>query len=659
MRRQRPAPRIVAAAIIAAVPVALGGIIWAAFGREDGTALQRGMVALEAGHPRTARIELMNAIKADPASVPARLAQARVYLALGDGESARTEITRARALGASAAETRAVMAHALLLDGAPREALAEARAEDIAPADMAYAARIAGQAWQRIGDMAAARAAFGTALARAPRDGALWADLTRFRLATGDQAGAIAASAEAVAFAPESADALTMRGVMVRDQFGPAAALPWFDRAIGIDGGDAPALAEYAATLADMGQARRALALSRRVLALEPDNARAWLVQALIAARAGRDDLARTLISRIQGDAANWPSVLLLRGGLMLRGGNPALAADALGGLLQAQPDNASARLLLARAQFGAGDSAGAERTLAGPYPLGGYGGQLLARSREQRGDFAGAEVAATRLSGVLLQSLPATDAALASIDPASAPVAITAMRAALGNGDVAGALARGDALRRANPGAPGASLAYGDVLMAAGRPADAAQAYVTAANLRFDEPTALRMIAAWRRAGRPDEAARVLSLFLSQNPMSPAANRVVAAAWADAGDWRRASDILESLRGRLGDNDALLMTDLAWAWLGRGDLARALAYARQAYRLQPDSPFTNDVYGWAMVKAGHKGPAAVDLLEKAASLDPSSPLIRTHLDTAYAAMEHTGAVKVARNVRQGMTARF
>src|SRR3546814_1845387 len=67
----------------------------------------------------------MNAIKADPNNGGARIMQAQVYLALGDGVAAAAEIERARALGISAEDSRHLMAHALLLQNEPKRALAE------------------------------------------------------------------------------------------------------------------------------------------------------------------------------------------------------------------------------------------------------------------------------------------------------------------------------------------------------------------------------------------------------------------------------------------------------------------------------------------------------------------------------------------------------
>src|SRR3546814_20756467 len=121
-------------------------------------AYERGIAALEAGQPRTARVEFMNAIKADHDNGAARVMQARTYLAVGDGIAAAAEIERARQLSIPASETSHLMAHALHLQDEPDRALAEP--ETVSPAHAAYAARLHGQAFARLDHQDAAPAEF-------------------------------------------------------------------------------------------------------------------------------------------------------------------------------------------------------------------------------------------------------------------------------------------------------------------------------------------------------------------------------------------------------------------------------------------------------------------------------------------------------------------
>ncbi len=115
--------------------------------------------------------------------------------------AAETELKRANALGVAESETGHLMAHALLLQGQAERAAVEAR--KAGPAHAAYAHRMLGRALSALGRVEEAARAFDRALAAAPDEGALWADIGRFRRDTGEVAGAIAAADRAVALDPQ------------------------------------------------------------------------------------------------------------------------------------------------------------------------------------------------------------------------------------------------------------------------------------------------------------------------------------------------------------------------------------------------------------------------------------------------------------------------
>ncbi len=634
--------------------------------RRDGkAAYDRGVAALGRGDARTARIELLNAIRAEPRSVAVRMAQARALVELEDGAAAQAEVERARALGASAAATRVPLAQALLLQGDVDAALAQATAADVDPRDRALASRIAGRAWLSKGDMVAASAAFEKALALAPGQAEGWIDLGRYRLAAGDQAGAIIAADRAVVLAPQSAEAIAFRGEMTRGQYGLAAALPWFERALALAPDHVPTLTDYAATLADMGEAGRMLSVTRHILLLEPGHPRAYLMQAVMAARAEDYGLARALLGRTQGALDDEPATMLLRGVLHLQEGNAVLAADPLGRLVAMQPDNRQARILLGRAQMEAGDLSAAAATLtplvvqgdADPYTL-----TLAARVQEGLGDRSMAEDMLGRAAwpvrpAAAIFTRPG-DAAL--LDQGAPPSSATAgdnipyIRALMNGGRLDEAADRARLLARANPGAPDAQILWGDALGHARRWAEAARAYEAAANIRFSQNAALRLANAWARAGDPARARQVMTLFLTQNPASLEGRRLAGAMALEAGDWRTARRLLEAVRAQAGDNDALLMAGLARAAMEVGDGGQARILAAHAYRLLPGNPVTADIYGWVLTRSGAKGMAAIDLLEKAAALAPGHPLIRAHLAEAYGA---AGRTREALAMRRGLAA--
>lgn len=637
--------------LIALVLAALGGVglwQWRAQQGEGGNALSKGLAAIDEGRMRVARVELMNAIKHDPRSISARLAQARVLIELGDGSGAQAQIDRARALGASSAATRVPMAQAMLLQGDAQDALIEATASDIPGTATVAAARVAAEAQAARGDMDVARATLGRALGAAPGDADNWMALSRIAAAAGDQAEAIRAADRAVALAPADAKALAGRASLIRTQYGLIAALPWFERALAIDPDSVPTLEAYAATLADAGQAGRMLAVTRRILALDPGNPRAYLMQAILAARAGEPALARSLLDRTHGRFDGEPATQLLRGILHLQDGNALLAVQTLGPLVDAQPDNRAARTLLARAALLTGDAASSATLLApmvaqrdaDPYVL-----TLAARAQAALGQGALAQDMLARAAWPTRAAAdpfasPADDrlAALPPADPASARGNIPYIRALLSTGRTPQAFARARLLAKANPGAPDAWVVLGDTLIAGGQPKEAARIYAAAANMRFDRSTALRLAAAWTRAGDPVRAGQVLRLFLAQNPADPEALRLAASAAMQAREWPRALDLLRAMVAKSGAHDALLLANLARASLETGDMTGALTHAKAAYALMPANPLIADTYGLAMLKSGTGVQPAIDLFEKAVSLAPGYQPFGAHLAEAQRA---------------------
>ena len=90
------------------------------------------------------------------------------------------------------------------------------------------------------------------------------------------------------------------------------------------------------------------LAASRAILAVDPKNSNAWLLQAALAARAGKYDLARSLYRRTNGALDDQPAAQLLAAAVDLQTGNAEQGVQRLQRLLVLQPDNAKARRLLA-----------------------------------------------------------------------------------------------------------------------------------------------------------------------------------------------------------------------------------------------------------------------------------------------------------------------
>lgn len=626
------------------------------------SAMRRAVAAFGGGDPRTARVEMQNALKADPGWGAAHAMQARILLALGDGLGAEAELERAQRAGVPAAAISAFLAHAHVLNGNGEAALV-ALDRDPPPADQAgYATRIRAQAFAAMGDMAAAETAFDQSLAFAPKDVATWVALGRFRMDVADQAGAVAAADRAMAIAPRSVDAMVLKGILVRNQYGLVAALPWFERAAEIDPQDVDALLEAAATLGDLGRARDMLAMTRRALALDGRNVRAFYLQAVLAARARNFGLTRSLLQRTGDALDDMPGGMLLQAVLEIDSGSYEQAIGRLDRLVSMQPDNLRVRRLLGTAQWRSGNYRDAvdalrpiaDRPDADVYTLTVMGRALEAiDARDEAAPYLDRASASAPRGGAPFDGggdlgTLARDAAL----DRGAPARIRYIRGLLTAGRGDQALAEARALQRAHPGTPAAHILVGDALGAVGQPLEAADAYRLAANISFNEPVALRLIDALDRGGRRPDAIATLNLFLTQNPRNVAALLLASDYFQAAEQWSDSIRILEGLRARIGNRDALILNNLAWAWFRKGDADKGVAYAARAYALTPSNPAAADTFGWLLFETDTDRRAGIELLEKARAIAPASPAVHWHLAQAYAAVgrkpEAIGAARSA-----------
>lgn len=608
-------------------------------------AVERSTQLLDAHNATAARAQALAAVRADPGNAQAHLTLARAMLALDDGAGAEPELRRAIEAGYKPEQVAHLRAHAWLLQGEEEKALAEAGKADLQASS--YALRIRARALAALGKLPQAFAAIDEAMRAAPRDSDVRVDAARLKLDAGDVLGAIRASEQAVKLDGSNVDALVLRGEMVRGQFGLLAALPWFEAALRRDPADYGALIEYAATLGDAGRSVDSLAATRRALAARPGSPQALYLQAVIAARAGNTDLARGLIGRAGSGLAQIPAALLLAGALDIEAADYEQAMEKLKPIVANQPMNLAARKLLAIALLRTDSARNAIdllRPLTDRADADSYALTLAARGYERIGDRAAAARLLDRAAWP-----ERGDAAAFSADDSTAVLAAGAdqrpddpaalvplIRALAGQGDKPGALARAQEMARRHPGAPAAHLLVGDTLMLTGRFADAAAAYRSAADMRFDEPTMLRLVEALNRADRRADAANVLALFLSQNPVNAAALRLSGQWQLAAGDYDAAIDTLELLRARIGDGDAALNADLAIAYAGAGEFEAATEFGEAAYALAPANPVTADAWGWALYQGGD-AEAAVELLQKAVTLAPRHAGLRWHLAQIYA----------------------
>lgn len=553
-----------------------------------------------------------------PRDALALVAKAREDIARGDSIAAEVRLKQALDQGIPREAVAAYMGEAYLIRDEPDNAR-----EWLGPGQ--FTRQTAGRGFRALArleqsqrNLRAAGAAFDRAIAITPEDPEMWVEIGRLRYAGGEHMLALDAVEYALKLAPGNVRALEFRGQLVRDSNGLLAALPWFEAALARAPDDVSILNEYAATLGELGRAKEAVAITRRVLELDGKNARAFYTQAVLVARAGNYRLARGLLRRARADFAEVPGGLLLEGIVEIGEGNYTLASEALNRLLQKQPGNPRVKALLARALFEAGEYSflvdrlgeAASRDGASPYLM-----TVVGRAYENLGR---RDLAAPLLDRA---AQPRSRAVYPAIDPS--PIGALAVE-----GRLEEALAIIEPLRETDPGHYQNQALAGDIQLLSGNAEAALERYAAAARIRMPESLMVRRFQAFAMAGRWQDAAELVQGYLAFNPTSRPALRLAAWLSARSGDWWRARTIMEFLVANGGDRDVQLLCDLALIQIHTGDGPAARDTATRAYRLQRANPLAAQALGLSYAATESHTTQASALLDKARKLMGDSPLL-------------------------------
>lgn len=482
------------------------------------------------------------------------LAQAAEALARGDGIAAEVAARRSLDAGASRGEVAALLGEAELLQGNFAEARQWLEAGVFSANTRVRGFYALGLLETREGDLAAAGAAFDRALEFGPSPARLWVDIGRLRYLAGQHHLVADAVRRALTIDPADPRALEFEAQLVRDARGARAALPLLEAALQRVPDDLGLLGEYAATLAEAGRHREMLEIARRMVEVDPRHPRAYYLQAVLAARAGLDGLARRLLARTEGVYDDTAAGRLLAGVLDLRTGNPRLAVERFDALTRHQPDNAAAPLLLSRALLANGEANEVLARLepataqpdADPYTLG-----LLGRAYEQLGRRQEAAVYLDRASDPSREHLNV--GRLEQVNPGTGDVAM--IRQMLRQGMEAEAARLAAALRVRFPDSVDVEVLSGDVALLRSNAAAALAYYTRAASVRRDAALIQRMAAAHRMLGRDEAAIAVVADYLRENPRSISAASLLGHMLADRGDHQHAQRLL-AYAAQLGGGD-------------------------------------------------------------------------------------------------------
>ncbi len=558
--------------------------------------------------------------------------RAREALSVGDAVQAEVILRNEIAAGTDQSEVAALLGEAELQQGQLAEARQWLKDGLFSPETKAHGFHMLGRLEMEAGNLPAAGRAFDRALAADDKRAGLWVDIARLRYRGGEQTMAVEASIHAVELDPGNPRALQLRAQLIRESQGMAAALPWFERALEHNPKNTDLLYDYAATLGELGRAHDMLAVIRKIAENDPAERRIYYLQAVLAARAGKFELARSLLLRANKATQDMPAGKLLSGIIDMENGNYASAAQALEQLAAKQPDNRRVRDMLARALSLSGSDKelvyrfGEAAMLADASP---YLKTLVGRSYEAMDEREKAAVfldlAARPRPGrlVAMQARASVDAAELR-GSASGRDALELARARIAAGQADAAMQAVKPYLENFPGSADALALAGDTALAAGRYRRAIERYEAASKIRSPWTTKRKLFAALERAGRERDALILLARHFVGDPGNVEAAGLLARVAIENDDWNAAAIFLDHAIENGGHGDPILLSLRAEVALKQGDIRLAIADAESAYAIQPLSRESTRILAMAYRASGDHETWAIELEDKLARMPAS-----------------------------------
>jgi tetratricopeptide (TPR) repeat protein len=306
----------------------------------------------------TARILVAAALETDPGNREFLLLQAKTLIALGDGDGAGTALDGFAKGGPMTGEVAELAAEAALLRKAPDAAL-----KVLGDAASPEAERLRAMAALQKPDFKSAQDHFEKAMA-AGGNARVFADYARFRLASGDIAGADELAARAAKAAPDGIDTLLIEGQLALRHGDLKLSLDKYARASQLYPNSLAALTGRAAVLGDLGRIKEMDEAVARAAAQAPRDPAVVFLKAK-SAEARKDWAgARATLQPVEATLDQLDPLRQIYAEALLRLGQAELAVAQLQPIARAMPNNRDAHRLLGEAQLASGDAAGALATL-------------------------------------------------------------------------------------------------------------------------------------------------------------------------------------------------------------------------------------------------------------------------------------------------------
>lgn len=446
----------------------------------------------------------------------------------------------------------------------------------------------------RAGELAEAGRYYDEARALEPENPGLWVDIARLRFRGGEHLIAIEAADFALELDPQYAPALLLRAQLVRDANGLAEALPWFEAAVAADPANPEAMADYAATLGELGRYRDMLGVVRELAKTSPNYPQVHYLQAVLAARAQDPVLAGSLLDRSGLSERGVPAAMMLDAIVDIQQGSFDTASETLETLAERQPGNVRVNELLALAWWLGGRdqmvvdrfAARAQDAGASPYLV-----MLVGRSLERMGERERAIPYIESALGTRPEGLIAlTGSAQGS---GAMPAATAELRDFVLADNTGPARSLANALLERAPHSGDIHALAGDTALVRGETARALELYEVAARVRRSWPLTRKLVHAFDESGDTITADVLLARAIAGDPQNSEALLLLAQRSAAREDWLRVEVLLDTAIALGSGNDLAVLTLRAEAARGLGREEEAEWLEALVLDLKP-APFLN-----------------------------------------------------------------
>ena len=305
-----------------------------------------------------AKVHLAGVLAAEPGNRTALLLQAKTLLSLGDGDGAGTALAHLTGTATPRGEVAELSAEAALLRQAPDVTLRLLVNEKSPETE-----RLRALALIQKQDFAGAQTRFEAGLT-AGGNARLFADYARFRLLSGDIAGADELAVRAVKADGNGIDTLLINALLALRHGDLNRALSGYTRASTQYPASIAALLGRAGVLGDLGRQNEMQKVLAQAAAAAPNNLTVVFLRAK-AAEAHQDWAGvRAVVQPVESMLGKVDPIRQLYGQALLHLGQPQLAIVQLQSRFEAAPGNRELRKLLAQSQLAGGDAASAAKTL-------------------------------------------------------------------------------------------------------------------------------------------------------------------------------------------------------------------------------------------------------------------------------------------------------